>query len=227
MKIDWFLAEQMFYRCLNAKYIHVDECGGDYAIEEDSSGETLYLLFQWSHGTEDWKSNFNFPARPYKDMKLKWYCHRGFLRVWKGIEDRILPHVLNQKYKKIIVVGYSHGAAIATFAHEFVWFHRPDLRDGNNIEGYGFGCPRVMFGFATKKLLKRWENFHPIRNLNDIVTHVPPVLFGFRHVNKVIKIGTKIHYKDERHPKRRKCVLAHYPQNYIFSLYQKYKDQSK
>ena len=71
MKIDSFLAEQMFCRCLNAKYIHVDECGGDYAIEEDSSGETLYLLFQWSHGTEDWKSNFNFPARPYKDMKLK------------------------------------------------------------------------------------------------------------------------------------------------------------
>ena len=50
MKIDWFLAEQMFYRCLNAKYIHVDECGGDYGIEEDSCRETLYFMCQWWFG---------------------------------------------------------------------------------------------------------------------------------------------------------------------------------
>lgn len=94
--------------------------------------------------------------------------------------------IKNPKYKKIIVVGYSHGAAIATFCHEYVWFNRPDLRE-DGLEGFGFGCPRVYWGRMKKSLKERWKHFHPIRDMNDIVTHVPPVIFGFRHVNKLIK----------------------------------------
>ena len=226
MNINWFAMEQLFYRCLNATYQHVNNGGGDYAIEEGDNGSTLYLLFQWSRGEEDWKSNFDFPAKPYKEMESKWYCHRGFLKVWKGMEDEILSHVLNSKYQKIILVGYSHGAAIATLAHEFVWYHRPDLRQGLKIEGYGFGCPRVMFGIPPKQIRLRWANFHPVRNLNDIVTHVPPVLFGFRHVNSAIKIGNGFYYKDNNHRRRLKCVLAHYAKNYICSLEQKIQEEN-
>ena len=187
-------------RCYNATYNHVEN-SGDYAIERD--GNTLYLLFEWSDGKIDWKNNFDFPAKPYKDMGITWRCHRGFLRVWKSIEPYIENAVLDNSIKKIIVVGYSHGAAIATLAHEYVWFNRPDLRE-NGLEGYGFGCPRCYWGFKIKKSLKeRWANFHPIRNENDLVTHVPPIFFGFRHVNSLIKIksGAKTsigaHYWEE------------------------------
>lgn len=209
-------------RCLNAKYIHVEEGSGDYAVEESEDGRTLYLMFQWTQGSEDWKNNFDFPAKPYKDMDVSWMAHGGFLKTWKSIEPYIEPYVKNDKYTHICIIGFSQGAAIATFAHEYVWYHRPDLRPENcgydltiGIEGYGFGCPRVFWGRMKKELKMRWLTFFPIRNLNDIVTHVPPVLFGFKHVASVLKIGKKgalVRYR------RLDCVSAHYPQNYDLSL---------
>ena len=207
----------LFNRCLNAKYIHTEN-SGDYAIERE--GNTVYLLFQWSNGQEDWKNNFDFATKPYKDMGIPWKCHRGFLRVWKSIEPYIADTVMDMSVNHFVVCGYSHGAAIATLCHEYVWFNRPDLRpesSGNymNIEGYGFGCPRVFFGHMQKELKQRWLTFFPIRNLNDIVTHVPPILFGFRHVSSITKIGKK--GKLNRHRKL-DCVNAHYPDNYILSL---------
>ena len=208
---------KLFNRCLDAEYIHTEN-SGDYAIERE--GNTVYLLFQWSNGDEDWKNNFDFATKPYKDMGIPWKCHRGFLRVWKSIEPYIADTVMDMSVKHFVLVGYSHGSAIATLAHEYVWFNRPDLRpesSGNylSIEGYGFGCPRVFFGHMQKELRQRWLTFFPIRNLNDIVTHLPPVIFGYRDVSSVMKIGEK--GKLNKHRKL-DCVNAHYPDNYILSL---------
>ena len=209
------LMDDLFRRCLDAKYTHVDN-DGDFAVEV--KGDILILLFQQTHSVTDWISNFDFAAKPYKDMEVKWRCHRGFLRVWKSIEPHIESYVKDPKYKQIYIAGYSHGAAIATLAHEYCWFWRPDLRQ-NGLMGFGFGCPRCYFGWHMKKKLReRWKTFFPVRNLNDIVTHVPPVLFGFRHVNHVVKIGSGYYTKDPKHPKRFKCVLAHYDNNYLYSL---------
>lgn len=84
-------------RCLTAEYLATDE-KGDYAIQRE--GDTLYLCFQWSNGREDWENNFDFPARPYSDMGIKWYCHRGFLRVWKSIKPFIADAVHDKSVKK-------------------------------------------------------------------------------------------------------------------------------
>lgn len=199
---------EIYKRCLNAKYTHTKE-DGDYCLQ--SEGDTLYILFQWSNGRVDWANNFSFPAKPYKEMGVTWYAHRGFLRVWKQIKPFLEEEIKNPKYKKIVVVGYSHGAAIATFCHEWVWFNRPDLRE-HGLEGFGFGCPRVYWGKMKKEMKDRWKHFHPIRDMNDIVTHVPPRIFGFRHVNKLIKFP--------KSNKTQKChwfgpVNAHYPENYM------------
>ena len=86
----------------------------------------------------DWKNNFDFPAKPYKDMEVNWSCHRGFLRVWKSIEPYLEEVINDMTISQIYIVGYSHGAAIASLCHEYVWYHRPDLRD-NGLEGFGFG----------------------------------------------------------------------------------------
>lgn len=187
-------------RCVKAKYNRVEN-DGDYAIERD--GDTVYLLFEKSNGDTDWKNNFDFPAKPYKDMGTAWLCHRGFLKVWKSIEPYIAETVSDASVKKFIIVGYSHGAAIAALAHEYVWFNRPDLRDGG-LEGYGFGAPKVYWGFVVPKTLKeRWSNFHPIRNENDIVAYAPPFIFGFVHVNEIIRLhsgagdAVKAHYWSE------------------------------
>lgn len=211
MAFNYTDALYAYRKCVNAKYTHIDENSADYCIQRENG--TVYIMFQWSSGKEDWKNNFDFPAVPYKDMKIKWRCHRGFLRVWKTIE----PYIEKEDFSNddnIVVVGYSHGAAIATLCHEYIYFNYPEKR--KNLIGYGFGCPRCYHGFRVKKELKeRWETFYPVRNINDIVTHVPPILFGFVHTNKVVTIGKKGVLN--RHGNI-KCVDAHYIDNYILSM---------
>lgn len=202
-----------FKRCLNAKYIHTPE-SGEYAIEKD--GNTLYLLFQWSHGNEDWKNNFDFPAKPYKRMTDTWYCHRGFMKVWKAMQDEVETKVAEMlsefpEVTKIICVGYSHGAALAVFATEDMeYLHGGELFI--DVYGYGFGCPRVLWGIVPKAVKARLAGFMVVRNIEDIVTHVPPACFGFRHIGHLGKIGAVGKYNP---------IDAHRPESYIAEMYGK------
>lgn len=189
-----------FKACLAANYTTVDN-NGDYSIERD--GDTLKIFFEWSDGAEDWRNNFDFPATPYRDMKNKWFAHRGFLKVWKAIESHIADDICDSTITKIEIVGYSHGAAVALLCYEYVKFNRPDVE----VSGIGFGCPRVVWGFTRKNVKKRFEGFVVVRNGCDLVTHVPPVLFGFRHVGKVLTVG-----------KSEGLIKDHYPERYIEAL---------
>ena len=194
----------LFQRILREDYIHLEEETASYSCKRD--GEILYILFEWSNGATDWKNNFDFPAKPFRDMRDRWYAHRGFLRVWKVIEGRLAPLVRDRQVRQIVIAGYSHGAALALLCHEYCMFHRQDLRGG--IHGYGFGCPRVVFGPLQKSAKRRFDGFFVIRNKRDIVTHLPPLLFFFRHAGKVITVGDG-HWN---------CIDAHRPENYLESL---------
>lgn len=184
------MLRELYLKCIESedRYIHTAE-GGDYLIEYDNG--TIYLLFEWSDGREDWISNFDFPITPYKRMDEKWYCHRGFLRVWKSMRDSIELEVnklrAENDISKIVCIGYSHGAAIAVLATEDMAY----ICDDNiKVEGYGFGCPRVFWGNIPQGLKTRLKGFRAIQNYKDIVTHVPPSAFGFKHINPVtIKVG--------------------------------------
>lgn len=186
---------QMYQDCLAQSYISVEN-DGDYAIKK--CGDTLKIYFEWSNGETDWKNNFAFAVKPYKDMQIKWRCHRGFLKVWKSIKPYIKEDILNPEVRKIEIVGYSHGAAIAQLCYEYVKFNRPDVE----VVGVGFGAPRVFWGFVKKEIKNRFKDFIVVRNGNDIVTHVPPRLFGFRHLGKVLKIGKKIGLVKDHYPER-------------------------
>lgn len=198
----------LFKKCLGAEYIHTDK-GGDYSLAVE--GDTLYLLFEWSDGREDWISNFNFPAKPYKRMSEVWFCHRGFLQVWKAMRDEIEEKVANilndhSEITKIVCVGYSHGGAIALFATEDMTYL---YGEAYTVEGYGFGAPRVIWGHIPKAVKNRLQAFKVIRNIPDIVTHLPPFLFGFRHAGTLIKVGEKGKYSP---------IKAHYDSAYIDEL---------
>lgn len=193
-----------FDACLKATYTHC-ESGGDFAIQRNE--DTLFIYLEWSDGAEDWINNLDFPARPYKRGKTVWFAHRGFMKVWKAIEPHLTDAIMDKTVKKIVIVGFSHGAALAVLCHEYAWYNRPDIRD--SIIGYGYGCPRVFWGIKTKELKKRWEKFTVIRNIDDIVTHVPPAIFGFSHVGSMVKIGKKGKYSS---------IDAHRPENILAEL---------
>lgn len=195
--------KELYERILNAKYIHVGDETASYCTERE--GNTLYILFQWSNGKTDWKNNFDFPAKPYREMKNKWYAHRGFLRVFKAIEPHIKEQINDASIDRIIIGGYSHGAAIALLCHEYCKFNRPDAA----VFGYGYGSPRVVWGFVRKAVKNRFKGFTVIRNGCDIVTHVPPACFGFRHVGKLVHIGQNAEYN---------AIESHFEKNYLKEL---------
>ena len=177
-----------FTKCLSLKndYIHLVNDASFVTFKE---GKKLYIYFEWSNGVKDWINNFRFlalPIRPYKGMKSGvWFCHRGFQKVWKSIEPHLVEAIRDTSVEEIEIVGYSHGAAIAQLCYEYVKYHRQDV----TVTGVGFGSPRVVWGIISKTAKARFEGFTVIRNSKDIVTHLPPVVFGYRHIGKVIKIG--------------------------------------
>lgn len=201
-----------FQRCLNATYTHTEE-SGDYAISVN--GKKVYLMFQHSSGCADWKNNLDFPAKPYHNMNGIWFCHRGFLRVWKAmkdiIENEVEAIIAKKTYvKEIICIGYSHGAALSLFATEDMFFK---YGDKIKVSGYGYGCPRVVFGILPRSVKERFVNFNVIRNIPDLVTHLPPALLLYHHVGNMIEIGERGKYTP---------IQAHTSQAYIDSL-KKYK----
>lgn len=198
--------KSLFERCYNAEYIHTVE-DGDYAIQID--GATIYLLFQWSNSHMDWISNFDFPAKTYKNGTDTWRCHRGFLRVWKAmrddIEKKVTDLVNTYPFDRIVCVGYSHGAAISLLATEDMEYL---FGDRVTVAGIGFGCPRVLWGKVPNEVQERLSGFFAVRNIPDIVTHVPPAIMGFKHLN-LIKVGKLFKYNP---------IDAHRPKAYLTEL---------
>ena len=205
---------ELFHNCAyDVEYKIVGEAV-NYAFVEE--GSTLYIYFQGSSSVTDWIRNFLFGKKPYKDMEIPYRVHRGFLAAWKEVEDIIIEKIKEEenktfKWKHIVVVGYSHGGALAAFCHECIWFWRPDLREAG-LEGYGFEAPRIYAGFKVKKALKeRWEKFTIIRDNNDLVTHCPPSIFVYCHVSKILKVNGDVKLGPDKWyiPN---CIKSHYPQ---------------
>ena len=190
-----------FRAVLGTEYTHTD-CDASYAFKVED--HTLHIFFEWSNGKTDWKNNFDFPAKPYRDMKDKWYCHRGFLRVWKAIEPHLAAAIMDPNIGTIIIAGYSHGGAIAQLCHEYCRFHRPDC----DVQGFGFAAPRVLWGHMSDRVNYRFLGFVTIRNKGDIVTHLPPAFFGFQHGGAVLTIGDGGYG----------CIDAHRPESYTAEL---------
>ncbi len=192
---------ELFDKVQRVCYTHLEKETASYFMERENN--TLRLLFEWSNGSTDWRNNFDFPAKPYRDMEDKWFAHRGFLRVWKTIEPHLAAAIADKTVSRIEISGYSHGAAVALLCYEYCKYHRPDIE----VEGYGFGAPRVVWGPTSKKVKARLEGFVVYRNGNDLVTHLPPVFLGFHHVGPVRKVG-----------KSAGLIRDHYAERYIEAL---------
>lgn len=190
----------LFYNLTHISYTHLEN-GLDYATR--NLGDTLYIYFQDSDGALDWKNNLDFPAKCHG----LFFAHRGFLGIWESAQPLLKNEILDTRYRKIVISGYSHGAALAVLCHEYAYKMRPDIRD--EIVGYGFGCPRVLWGIKTKAHREIWKNFTVIKNVDDLVTHLPPALLGYFHVGKILKIGEKGNYSK---------IDAHRPENYTKEL---------
>ena len=100
-------------------------------------------------------------------------------------------------------MGYSHGAALAGLATEDMMFaHGEKVK----ISGFGFGCPRFIWGKLPFEVASRFSVFAPICNIPDIVTHLPPAFLLYSHPSPLLKIGEKGKYTP---------ISAHFPESYL------------
>ena len=194
----------LFERCLTIKYINVE---GHISYNWEREDSTLYIYFQHSQGAQDWASNFNFPHRAYKAGGEEHFAHRGYLEAWECVLPYLEPKILDKSLSSIIVVGYSHGAGIGTLCHEYIWHKRSDIR--KSCYGFGFGSPRVMWGKECTLCNEIWKNYLVIKNIDDIVTDLPPSWLGFWHVGTTLEIGKAGKYSR---------IDAHKPENILREL---------
>lgn len=206
---------ELFENTLNITY---DNVGKDVSYKFVMDNGTLYIYFQGSDGETDWKYNFKFYKKlwwrkPYKGMENVFRVHAGFLECWKQVEDIVIERIKQDDVKEIVVSGYSHGAALAVLCHECCWFHRKDLIKEHKVHTFAFEAPRVIGAFKLKFLIRiRWADCVIFRNRNDIVTHVPPRIFGFTHPIALTYIGQNAHYG------LGSFVKSHYPENVLASI---------
>ena len=193
----------LFKECLYGKYVTTSE-GADIAFRRE--GETLFIFFEKSDGLRDWINNLSFCVQPYGGMSHPWKCHGGFLRVFKSAREMIDQAITEQKTSSVTVVGYSHGAALAVLAHEYIWFNYPELRF--SLRSLAYACPRVIYGELPACVRKRWTGLLRISHRGDLVTHLPPAILGFRHVGRGIRIGKPM----------LSGIDAHRPESYLKAL---------
>lgn len=150
-------------------------------------GDEVVIAFLGSNSKIDWRNNFTFYKKPYKDMEVPFFCHSGFLKCWKLVRDEIEEKVLALNPRHITVTGHSYGGAMATFCIEDMWFLFPELR--SKMQCVTFGAPRVLGLWNYKKIKERWESQRLFTNGSDIVTCVPFNCMLFRHVKEQIHVG--------------------------------------
>lgn len=168
---------------MSGPWITKGETDTQYKYFQDKN--TLYIAFQGSISKEDWRQNFSFWVQPYRDMPVRWFAHAGFVEKWKSVEDEILS--LAEKSENICVSGFSQGGAIAVLAHESIRFH--DLN--KSVQTVTWGCPRVVWCWNLHRISHRFEGITRHERFWDIVTHVPPALFGYLHVGKRLTQGSR------------------------------------
>jgi len=207
---------RMFQLC--AFEIRYEEIGSDvdYATKTDRQNNILYIFFKGSDSDVDWRENFDFVEKAYGIFKV----HRGFYRCYYQVRSILLDKIYANNYDKIVVVGYSHGGALCGLATQDIRYHFPKL----DVKGYGFEAPR--FVKVSKKLKYMFDDFMVIRNGNDLITHLPPKIFGFSDVGTMLKIKGDTSLVKNKAPK---CIKYHYPQCVLDGLlkYESVKEKSE
>jgi len=172
-------------------------------------GGTLYITFRGSDSPKDWQTNLYFRRLviPYGNTKSKIRMHAGFIYAYNN--DRVRPqlHSAAKNTDKIVISGHSLGAALSIVCAVDIQYNFPE----KDIEVYAYGGPRVGNLAFIRSYNKRVFKTFRVENGNDIVTKLPPAIFGYRHA------GIKVHVGQMRLP----LVFSfnqHRPENYAKNI---------
>ena len=161
----------------------------DWLFYEEN--DTLYIAFRGSESDMDWHMDFLIDKLvvPFdRDPQIKRdKLHQGFLTCYMSVRDRILDKVNSSGKKNVVVTGHSLGAAQASICSLDVQYNFRDI----NVVQYSFGTPNVGNAEYCKGHRKYVKEAYLIRNGFDLVSFVPPGVFGYSSIYDHIQVGSK------------------------------------
>lgn len=179
-----------------------------YFLRRDK--DILYITFRGTDSPKDWKTDLTFWKKtiPYDNTDSKIRVHTGFINAYKttGVRDILLKSITNDTHY-IKISGHSMGAALAVLCAVDIQYNFPN----RDIEVILFGCPRVGNKAFMLSYNKRVDKTVRVENGNDIVTKLPFIFMGYRHV------GAKLHIGMIKFPLYF-SANDHYPHKYYSSL---------
>ena len=137
-----------------------------------------YLAFRGTESRDhvDWMRDAEF--RPVPGV-FGTRVHSGFRRALDEVWAAILPHVTDTD-RMLVTTGHSLGAGLATLAAARL------VAAGHSCDAvYNYGSPRVgLRDFAGAYHAAMGSKTYRVINHIDIVTRVPLLLQGYRHVGR-------------------------------------------
>jgi triacylglycerol lipase len=157
-----------------------------------ASDDNIVVFFRGTRDKRDILTDADIVKVEAPSSKKKEKSHRGFTEAWESVEGVTafeVKKLLKEKDRRVWVTGHSLGAAIGGLAS----FDLQENHTGIEIAGaYFFGQPRFCnrrFSKTYNKKLKK-VTFRIVNN-NDIVTRVPFISMGFRHVGVMYYFDSK------------------------------------
>ncbi len=197
--------------CLSGTLLEINDPKTDIQCFLRKMERTLTITFRGSDSHQDWKTNFAFQKKkiPYGNTASKIRVHTGFIDAYKSPAVRDTIHdIMSDEICQVKICGHSQGAALAILCGVDLEYNFPD----RDYEVMLFGAPRVGNNAFRKSYNKRVFKTLRIENGNDIVTKIPFICMGYRHV------GMRIHIGRPRLPGVL-SALDHYPQAYYGNIF--------
>lgn len=188
MKEPWTL-----FNMLNSCYFKKAGKDVDYYVLQDHKDLAIYLFLAPTNSNADWKTNFDFPVKLYKNQEGSFLVTRGWRNAWRSANDVIMGELIaayndNPQYQ-VTICGWSYGGAMALLAAED-WHYRMGWAVNRVVT---WGAPNPLWGKKSREHFK-WACGNTMRAVphtvqyahsGDIVPLLPP-LPGYCGVDKTI-----------------------------------------
>lgn len=174
-----------------------------------TAGESLLIVFRGTDSRANWVTNLTFPKRvvPYNGVNPRIRVHGGWLAAYKPVVREIIhAAVAASGARRVVVVGYSMGGALAILSAVDIQYNFP----GVSVQCATFGAPRVGNRAFRRSYNRRLPDTVRVVNGGDIVTKLPPWAFGFYHVGNLEHVGDRRGW--------RLSVRDHLPAEYVAGL---------
>ena len=144
---------------------------------KETDGKRLYLITIRGTSGGEWYSNMDIAPSHKNDTQYA----ENFMLCAQDIYLSVKDMIDSDENSSVIVCGHSRGAAAANLLG--VLFD--EVYDRSRVYVYTFATPATVRGDAAEK---EYENIFNFINDNDMVTHLPPVEYGFSRAGKDIML---------------------------------------